>query len=120
MDLRPLTRRMRSFARRTRRFLARLWQRFVEVDGLSAAVVLSYATLLAVVPLSAVTLAVLSAFPVFDELATKFQDFVYQHFVPAASETIQAKVTELAAQGVTDADDAALLAWIEEQLGIAR
>ncbi len=50
---------------------------------------LSYTTLLAIVPLTTVTFAVLSIFPVFQKWMTTIQDFVYSHFVPASGQAVQ-------------------------------
>lgn len=81
---------------RGRLFFAHLWRRFFEDECLKTAVVLSYVTLLAIVPLSAVGLAVVSAFPVFDTLSTELQVFIFRNFVPTAGETVQRYVTEFA------------------------
>ncbi len=50
---------------------------------------LTFTTLLSLVPLLAVGLSVLSAFPVFDKVQVEIQDYVIQNFVPAAGESIQ-------------------------------
>jgi len=50
---------------------------------------LTYTTLLSLVPLMAVGLSVLSAFPVFDKVQVEIQDYVIQNFVPAAGDEIQ-------------------------------
>lgn len=55
---------------------------------------LSYTSLLALVPLMAVVLGVVSAFPVFEDWSMKIQDFVFRNFVPAAGETVQEYVLQ--------------------------
>jgi membrane protein len=66
-----------------------LRQQLQEDEGFQQAGVLSYTSLLAVVPLMAVVLGVVSAFPVFENWSVTIQDFVFQNFVPAAGETVQ-------------------------------
>lgn len=73
-----------------------LWRRFLEDNCLQSAGMLAYTTLLAVVPLTAVTLAVISAFPVFENWSALIQEFIFQNFVPAAGEVVQQYVTEFA------------------------
>ena len=84
--------------RRWRAFFAHLRRRFVEDECPESAATLSYTTLVAVVPLSAVALAVLSIFPVFDQLADGIKDFAFRSLVPAAGETIERPVSEFADQ----------------------
>lgn len=79
-------------------FLAHLRRRFLEDECLPTAGILSYTTLIAVVPFSAVALAVLSVFPVFDRLAAGLKDFVFRSLVPAAGETIERNVSAFAEQ----------------------
>ena len=83
---------------RGRAFLTHLQRRFVEDECPQSAGILAYTTLVAVVPLTAVTLAVLSIFPVFDQLAAGLRDFAFRSLVPAAGETIEQNVSEFAAQ----------------------
>lgn len=83
----PLARwRDRSYRRA---FARHLRQQLQEDEGFQQAGVLSYTSLLAVVPLMAVVLGVVSAFPVFENWSVTIQDFVFQNFVPAAGETVQ-------------------------------
>lgn len=57
-------------------------RRFMEDRCPQTAAALAYTTLLALVPLVTVTLAVLSAFPVFGELTTALKIFLLTHMVP--------------------------------------
>lgn len=81
-----------------RAFGLHLWRRFLEDNCLPSAGMLAYTTLLALVPLTAVTLAVISAFPVFDRWSGVIQGFIFSNFVPAAGEVVQRYVTDFAAK----------------------
>jgi len=72
-----------------RAFGTHLWQHFRQDRCLEAAGALSYTTLLALVPLMAVILGVVSAFPVFDQGVEELQDFIFSNFVPAAGDVVQ-------------------------------
>lgn len=50
---------------------------------------MSYTSLLAVVPLMAVMLGVISAFPVFDHWANEVESYIFTNFVPAAGDAVQ-------------------------------
>ncbi len=73
-----------------------VWRRFLEDECLPSAGMLAYTTLLAVVPLTAVALAVISAFPVFEDWSRLIQQFIFTNFVPAAGEVVQEYVTQFA------------------------
>ncbi len=70
----------------------------MEHDGPEFAAGLAYTTLLAIVPLMAVVLGVVSAFPVFDRLVVEIQEFVFRNFVPASGEVVKQYLTEFAAK----------------------
>lgn len=70
-------------------FTRHLWQHFREVRCFESAAMLSYTTLLAIVPLMAVVISVISAFPVFDQAVIELQDFIFQNFVPATGDVVQ-------------------------------
>ncbi len=72
-----------------RAFGRHLWQHFGEDRCFEAAAALSYTSLLALVPLMAVVLGVLSAFPVFDYGVEQLQDFIFSNFVPAAGDVVR-------------------------------
>ena len=78
-------------------FLCYVAHRFFMDRCVQSAGVLTYTTLLAVVPLSAVALGIFSAFPVFGDMTAAVKDFVYANFVPAAGDTIRSHVDEFAA-----------------------
>lgn len=71
-----------------------LWKHFREDRCFEAAGALSYTTLLALVPLMAVVIGVISAFPVFDSGVEQLQDFIFKNFVPAAGDEVQAYIDQ--------------------------
>ena len=59
---------------------------------------LAYVTLLSLVPFLMVFFAILQAFPAFQSIKTKLEDFAFNNFVPAASDTIKEYATEFASK----------------------
>lgn len=78
------------------RFTRNVAKRFVDDRCVRVASSLSFTTLLALVPLTAVTLAVLSLFPVFSTWMGVIQEFIYSNFVPAAGETVHKHLMQFA------------------------
>jgi membrane protein len=78
---------LRSFGRH-------LWAHFRQDRSFESAGALSFTTLLALVPLTAVVIGVISAFPVFDAGVEQLQDFIFQNFVPAAGDVVQEYVDQ--------------------------
>lgn len=74
-------------------FVRQVGARFVADRCQRIAGALSFTTILAIVPLTAVTLAMLSLFPVFSEWMSWIQHFVYSNFVPAAGDAVQKHLT---------------------------
>ncbi len=64
-------------------------QQFVGDACLTRAAALAYTSLLALVPLMTVSLALLSAFPVFQDVAQKIQNFVFANFVAGSADIVQ-------------------------------
>jgi membrane protein len=81
-----------------RAFGQHLWDHFKNDRSFESAGALSYTSLLALVPLMAVILGVLSAFPVFDRAVEQLQDFVFSNFVPAAGETVRQYLDQFVAR----------------------
>jgi membrane protein len=73
------------------------WRRFLADRCVSVAASLSYTTLLSIVPLAAVGLAAFSAFPVFEGVQETLQKFLFQNFVPAASEVVREQFAKFVA-----------------------
>lgn len=65
------------------RFLVYAGQRFLRDNGLSMASALAYTALLATVPLLAIGLAMLAAFPAFDEARRQLREWLFTNLVPA-------------------------------------
>ena len=86
-----------AFLHNLRRFSAIVWRRFGRDRCSRVAGALAYTTLLAVVPLTAVGVAVLSVFPVFKKWMTAVQEFIYGNFVPAAGDTVSQYLQQFAA-----------------------
>lgn len=55
---------------------------------------LAYITLLSIVPMLTVLLSVLSSFPIFSNVGGVLQDFIIQHFVPAAGDAVYSALIE--------------------------
>jgi len=75
-------------------FLGYMQERMIEDKVLLNALALAYTTLLALVPLTTVSVAVFAAFPIGDRTIVQVQDFVFQNFVPAAGEAVQAHLDQ--------------------------
>lgn len=82
---------------RIRAFLGFWLRRFLEEDCFSAAGALSYATVFALVPLTAAVLGILTAFPVFETWAEALSEWLFTHFVPEAARTVESYIQEFAA-----------------------
>ncbi|MBA2653399.1 MAG: YihY family inner membrane protein [Tatlockia sp.] len=80
------------------RFIRFVAIHFINDDCTYRASALAFTSLLAVIPLMTVGFAVLSSFPVFDNLAGPIEDFVFDNFVPATGKTIQGYLKQFTAQ----------------------
>lgn len=70
-------------------FVAYVFDRFTRDSGLSMASALAYTTLLALVPMLAIGLAMLAAFPVFHDARQRLQEFAFTNFVPEVGDQVQ-------------------------------
>ncbi|NQW00508.1 MAG: YihY family inner membrane protein [Rhodospirillales bacterium] len=70
-------------------FLAYVWQRFTDDRCWRMAAGLSYTSLLAIVPLSAIAFSMLAAFPVFEGVKEKFQDALFDNLLPQSAAAMQ-------------------------------
>jgi membrane protein len=77
-------------------FTLQVAKRFEQDRCQRVAGALSFTTVLAIVPLTAVMLAVLSLAPGFSAWMNVIQDFIYSNFVPASGEVVQKYLTQFA------------------------
>lgn len=63
--------------------------RFVQDRLTYSASALTFTTLLALVPLLTVSFSILSIFPVFSDLKSQIQPFIFNNFLPASGEVVQ-------------------------------
>lgn len=85
----PTSERALEQLRRVWAFLRFMARGFARHQGPQNAASLTYAFLLALVPLTTVALALFSAFPLADKAQEQVQAFLFENFVPAAGETLQ-------------------------------
>ena len=81
---------MFSNMQRVRHLASHVWRHFRQDRCFEEAASLGYTSLLAIVPLFAVVFGVASAFPVFDRWVVELQSFIFENFIPASGEQIQA------------------------------
>jgi membrane protein len=74
---------------RITQFFRFLLKRFIDDRCFESAGALAYTTMFALVPFTAVVLAVLSAFPAFDTWTTRLAEFVFSNFVPASARAVE-------------------------------
>lgn len=80
------------------RFIRLLFSRFAAHGGTQNAASLTYTTLLSLVPLMTVMLAVISAFPLAEQMNETIQNFLFQNFVPASGEVLQDYLNQFSAK----------------------
>lgn len=65
------------------------YNRFIDDVCLYRAAALAFTTIMSIVPLMAVSVSILTAFPAFEQIGSKIQDFVFKHFVASSGHVIQ-------------------------------
>ncbi|MGJ8522361.1 hypothetical protein R84981_001046 [Carnimonas sp. R-84981] len=78
--------------------LHELYNRFMRHDVMKTAASLTYTTLFAVVPLTAVVYSILSAVPEFQGVGDKAQQFLFDQFVPATGEVVREQLNNFSNQ----------------------
>jgi len=73
-------------------------RRFLDDNCQQSAMVLTYTTLFAVVPIMTVTFAILSAIPSLQHVSADIQDFVFKHFIPSTGAVVQERLQEFSRQ----------------------
>jgi len=74
--------------RKSLQFVTYVANRFLSDQCTVRAASLTYTTLLAIVPLLAISFAIFSAFPAFDSLQMKVQLYIFENFVPQVGDTV--------------------------------
>ncbi len=69
-------------------FCKLIWRRFLTERCWRMAAGLSYTSLLAIVPLSAIAFSMLTAFPVFEGVRERLQSTVFTNFLPSSAEAL--------------------------------
>jgi membrane protein len=80
------------------RFIHFVIVHFINDDCTYRASALAFTSLLAVIPLMTVGLAVLTAFPVFENLADPVQNFIFDNFVPETGKVVQSYLHQFTVQ----------------------
>ncbi len=70
-------------------FAAYVFRRFVADRGWRMAAGLSYTSLLAIVPLTAIAFSMLAAFPVFENVKDQFQDAIFANLLPESAHAMR-------------------------------
>lgn len=83
---------MQARARRFASFVRYAVNRYRKDDASRMAAALSYTSLLSLVPLIAIALAMLAAFPVFDPVRKDLLSFAFQNLVPAIGNVVQEQI----------------------------
>ncbi len=89
--------RIHRLARTTIAFALYVLRRYSRDRASSVAASLSYTSLLSLVPLMAIALAMLAAFPVFGDMRSTIEDWVFANFVPTVGEALQGQVSSFIA-----------------------
>lgn len=84
--------------RRGRDFSRFVFRHFTHDRSHQHAVVLTYTTLFAVVPMMTVTFAILAAVPAMQAVSDSLQQFVFRHFIPSSGQAVQQYLQDFSRQ----------------------
>lgn len=87
-----------SFARHTLPLARLVIRRFLADNCRQAAMVLTYTTLFAVVPVMTVVFSILSAIPSLQHVSGDIQNFVFQNFIPSTGAAVQERLQDFSQQ----------------------
>lgn len=93
-----LTQKLTEKLAESKQFIHFVARHFIEDDCPYRASALTFTSMLAIVPFITVGFAILSTFPVFQNLAGPIQDFIFANFVPNTGKMIQDFLHSLATQ----------------------
>ncbi len=95
------------------------WRRFKADRGWRMAAGLSYTSLLAIVPLAAITFSMLAAFPVFEGMREQIQDVIFSNLMPQSADSMRdqfdlfiANTTSLSSVGIIGIMATAILLFV--------
>lgn len=87
------------------RFLGSLWRNFIDDGCCYRASSLAFTSLLAVVPVMAIALIIMSCFPSVQYIGMRLEDFIFQHLVVSSGEVLQTYLSSFSRQALQ-------LSWI--------
>lgn len=91
---------LRRLLQSSRAFIKDVLSQFLTDNCALRAAALAYTSLLSVVPLMAVSFTVMTAFPIFRQLGAQIQTFIFENFVAASAQVVQANIQKFAGQAL--------------------
>lgn len=85
---------------KSRDFIRNVYDQFFLDNCPMRAASLAYTSLLSVVPLMAVSFTVMTAFPMFRQFGQQIQTFIFQNFVAASAQVVQANIQKFTVQAM--------------------
>ncbi len=89
---------LRTGSMQLRNFILFVYRHFMDDNCRQHAIVLTYTTLFAVVPVMTVTFTLLSAIPSLQHVSGDIQSFIFRHFIPATGAVVQERLQEFSHQ----------------------
>lgn len=93
-----MRKRLSSGWRQTYGFARFVVEHFLRDNCRQHAIVLTYTTLFAVVPVMTVTFAIISAIPSMQHISADIQDFIFKHFIPSSGMMVQQYLEDFSRQ----------------------